>query len=165
MTEAIKTAVCVSPPLSYRAIIRQSFPGILGRLIEKPALKYEQGIFGDVVYLSGLTTVNNDTPILFIYSKDDPTILYKYNYKPLEKVDFNPNHTRIVFEDKDHFPLMTRAAIKKLRARQSQVKEWLGEGKAAQEIRARSTGVVWYELVEQDEEVWQKVFDFLRANK
>ena len=161
MTGGIKAAVCASPPLSYRSIIRQSFPGILGRLIENPALKYEQGIFGDLVYLSGLSTVNNDTPILFIYSKDDPTITYKYNYKPLEKVDKNPNHTRIVFEDKDHFPLMTRSAIKKLRARQAQVKKWVDEGKTAEEVQSLSKDVVWDEIVEQDEEVWKKIVDFL----
>ncbi len=165
MTDAIKAAVCVSPPISYKAIIRQSFPGILGRMIEKPALEYERGIFGDLIYLSGLSTVKNDTPILFIYSKDDPTITYKYNYKPLEKVDDNPNHTRMVFTDKDHFPLMTRPAIKKLRARQAQVAHWLADGKTAEEIRALSKGVVWDEMVEQDEFVWKNVIDFLRANK
>ena len=143
-------------------MIRAMFKGPLGVMISHFTLKYEAKLFGDLAYMTGLDSVNDKRKILHVYSTDDPTVLYKYNYLPLEKADNNPAHKRVVFKDKEHFPLMTRSAVIKFRKKQAEVNRLLGEGKSVQEIKdILNEDFNWDEIVEQDKTVWKIVTDFL----
>jgi len=166
MFDMFDCAVCLSPVLSYKAAIKQNFNGsFFGKLISPHVMNYERKIFGDVIDLTGLATVEKPTPILFVYSKDDPTVSYKYHYKPLEDIDDKPRHERIVFEDRDHFPQFTKRAIEKFRKRQKEVRGWLAEGKTAEEINALSVDFCWDDIVEQDENLWARITQFISRNQ
>ena len=161
LCDGIEYAVCVSPPVSYEAIIRSAFPGLLGLIIKKHVLKYEEKIFGDLIYLSGVSAAESKTKVLYIYSLDDPVVKYKYNFAEIEKKDHNPLHKRIVFTDRTHFPLMTDSAVKKLNARHADLNKWISQGKSPQEIKKLSENVPWDDLVEQDKALWDKIIAFL----
>ncbi|MBP5177626.1 MAG: alpha/beta fold hydrolase [Clostridia bacterium] len=160
----ISCAVCISPPISYEAMLRQQFDRVVLALIKPSVVRLERSFFGDLADVDGLDIVNNHTKMLFIYSEDDPTVLYKYNYAPLEKKDNNPLHKRIAYKDRGHFPHYEKEALKKLTEIKNHVRRLIAEGRTVEEIAALARPDNWDDVVKQDEAVWKDVIDFLKDN-
>lgn len=152
--------VAISAPLSYDMIMKQTSP-LAYPFAHKAFLKYEEKIFGDVVYLSGLNIIDKPTKMLYIYSTDDDIVYYKYHYEPLIKKDYNPLHEFIKYDNRLHFPTYSDSGITELYKLKRRFSNYLKEKKTTEEIQELLKDVDYRKVVDQDQDLWNKIAIFL----
>lgn len=160
----VKKVVALSPFISIKAMHKQLVPAIaspfrklLYRLEEKHNPQYCNGSVINALE-------KTDIPVLLIHSLDDKTVSAKLNILEVRKQLFDRENLEfILLNGKGHDPHYTRSAA-------AYKQEFYSERR-----RLRKKGLLenddqkallldcydWYEMTEQDEDVWEKIFKFL----
>ncbi|MCH5198579.1 MAG: alpha/beta fold hydrolase [Oscillospiraceae bacterium] len=121
---------------------------------EKAAPKYR-----DASFISAVK--NSKTKFLFVYSKNDPAVSYKYNAEQIPKAE---NTQFIIYPDRLHNPNYTLDAVTymtKTFADFNKAKLKLRTLKQKQEFFKSAD---WIRMTRQDEDFWQQVTEFLEKN-
>ena len=105
----IKKAVIISGFLSIKLLLKGYIK--LNPLVKKIA-RYEESLddlYGKIDNLAYLKSTTDK--IMYIHSKDDNNVLFKYGLGLLENIN-NPNITKVIVDNKLHNPTYTVEAIK-----------------------------------------------------
>ena len=150
--------------ISTEALCSQYIPNLLQRYVkEVMADEYEKNPkYAD---LKGPCTIKN-VPVKFMHlqSKDDTMVKYNMSMVPLEEaLKDRPNTKLVTFENKNHAPHLTERAVALDNERTKEMEKLKKEGKlnTKEEQMAFRDKYDWEILCEQDQKVWEDIFDFL----
>ena len=156
--------VAISGFIALDSIQSQVLPFFLrfsrGKLASIEALENPEYTASAAVKALELT----DVPVLIIHSTDDKIVSYKRNLLPLKKALSHKQNIRILtVEDKSHSPNYTKDAVKYKDKFFSDLKKMSKKKKL--ETREQRDAFVssydWYRMTEQDEGVWNEIFNTL----
>ena len=110
------------------------------------------------------TLSNTDRPALIIHSKDDNSVSYKRHFEKLRNaVSYKSNIEFLSLTDRCHNPNYTAAAVK---YKGDFFKEYTKRTKKKitnmDAHRAFLNSYDWHKITEQDEQIWNKIFEFLK---
>ena len=164
--QQVDKIVAVSPFISVKQIYKDFFSG-WKRLMVNRIVKLEGKAVGKkYAYSSAADALNKDyAKGLVIHSEDDPTVLYKNTTAVLQKEVKNPRIEYLVVKDKDHHPLFTKDAVNYYIETLGTFNKLVREHKleTLEEKKTYFAPVDFHKIVEQDKEVWNKIFTFLKA--
>ena len=160
----ISHLVPISGFISVKAIIKQNFRGLLA-LLRKKVMKIEKRSNPDFFNFSGEKTLKaTNAKVLVVHAVDDLTVEYDYSAKKLQKaLKKKENVEFLIVENKGHNPNYTENAVTLKRAMQAEIKEHMLDGMLEDEEFCKEflEKHDWDKITEQDNEVWNKIFDFL----
>ena len=104
--------------------------------------------------------------ILWIHSKDDPMVNYRYNAGQAERMN-NPNVTVVGVEGKGHNPNYSAQALTHMHAWIGEYMSRCGRGDLStlEEKKAFFDDKPISEMTEQDPQIWKMIIDFLKADQ
>lgn len=159
----ISHIVAISGFVSVFEMIKQIFFGIKGFYRYFYAIEEKNNpVFSKVNSVESLKHTN--TKALIIHSSDDKTVNVKKHFNILQKgLKDNKNISFLLVDGKNHNPNFTTAAVKykdeffRILSKKLKNKEL----KTDEEKKAFVEGFDWRKMTEQDEKIWEKIFDFL----
>ena len=160
ITHVVALAGFISP----KAIQEQFLSGFL-KLYRKPILQGERDAFPDYVDYDGRASLK-DTKVkaLIIHSKDDDTCYFKNHFCELQRaVSDNSSVEFLAVDKKGHNPNYTEDAVKYKNERMAVLKKLLKK-KQLTTNEAKAAFVKscdWVRMTKQDDEIWNKIFDFI----
>ena len=162
----IESIVAISGFISIPQMLKFILPGFLG-LWRNTAKQLERAANPDCADISAIDTLrSSSTRALIIHSLDDKTCSAKLNFVKLrDALEDEENVTFLLENGKGHNPNYTEAAVKykdKFFADLTK-KRKSGELSTDEQKRAFIESYDWYKMTEQDEKVWQIIFDHLDA--
>lgn len=162
--DGISSIVCISGYASIELFLKSIFKG-KHNFIRKSIIKYEKKINPNLYNSYSYNAVKDTkTKILFIHSKDDPTIKLDasaFSYK--EKIN-NPNVQYILCEGKLHNPNYTYDAVKYMNESFMEYNKLIKTKKlkSFNDKKAYMDKLDWYRMTSQDEEIWNKILETLK---
>ncbi|MBE5950070.1 MAG: alpha/beta fold hydrolase [Lachnospiraceae bacterium] len=152
--------------VSVSQILRQFFGGILSgaykRIYEKEKLTYPEYIESDAISALKKT----DAKVLIIHSKDDKTVSFQKHFAVMQKKLGNRGNIRfLALDGKNHNPNFTREAVvyKDAFFADYQKKRKKKLLQTAEQKEAFIALYDWNKMTEQDETVWNEIFETLEA--
>lgn len=160
----LRSIVAISGFISLKDMQKQVIPGILAPF--RPSLyRLEQEINPEYVASSAIDVLSaTEAPALIIHSLDDDTVSAKRHFYKLRKsLADKPNIRFITLTDRGHNPNYTAEAVKYkaefFKAHKQRIKKNLHKDKEAH--KAFLDSYDWHKITEQDEEIWQQIYEFL----
>ena len=160
----IKRIVAMSGFISPKDIIYQHM-GSIAALFRKRI--YEKELSKSPKYMSANAIeilANSDTSALIIHSPNDHMVSYKKHFlKMKDALKDKSGITFLTVPNAYHNPTYTEKAIKAKRDYQAKLKRALKKNKLSthEECQAFVDSLDWYEITEQNPEVWEKIYSFL----
>ncbi len=160
----VKKIVAMSGFISLEVMQRQVAPLILAPF-RKQLFELERKYNPEYAHSSAIDALSrSESAALIIHSEDDMTVSAKANFMRLRRELANRKNTEfLLLKDRDHNPTYTKAAVdyKKefFKALEKQRKS--GALKTDEEKAAFSASFDWHKMTEQDDEVWNVIYDFL----
>ncbi len=160
----IKKIVPLSGFISPRDIIYQYFGGFL-RIFAGSIYKRE--VKNNPVYMecSAIDTLkNSDVKALIFHSPNDHMVNYKKHFLKLQKaLEDKENIEFVTIEGGRHNPNYTIKALTEKEKFQTEMRALLKAGKlsTSEEHKSFKDKFDWYQITEQNTEVWDKIFKFL----
>jgi len=160
----IESVVAMSGFINVKTIQKDKIRGILA-LWRPDVYAIERETNPDYYAYSSLDSLKNSkVRALIIHSEDDSIVSYKNNFLPLKAAfDGDPRITLLSLRGKDHSPNYTDAAVRYksefFSARSAKMKS--GELSTDGQKAAFVSSFDWRKMTEQDENVWQKIFEHL----
>ncbi len=162
----IKKIVAISGFLSPKVIIYQHLGGLL-RVFAGRIYKDEVKLNPDYMEISALDTLaSTNTMALIIHSPNDHMVNYKRNFIRLKKALKGKNNIEfLTVEGARHNPTYTLKAVKEKelffkKLKKASKKKQLSTREDAEAFRDQFD---WYGMTDQNTEVWDKIFAFLKA--
>ena len=156
----IDSCVSLSGFICVEQIIAQFFSGIL-RFYRPSVLRLERDSNPMYSLIDARRSLEDTkTRILYIASDDDPTVKKKYHYDSLvghEKIEL------ILLHGKKHNPNYSDAAVAELTRMSNAMTEGLKKKNfnTPEDAEKFRTSWDWHKITEQDENVWNTIFEFL----
>jgi len=131
----------------------------------KKVLKYEKEInsdyFNDMYNYDFLK--NTDKKLLFIHSKDDQLVPYEISTKKIEEMN-NHSFEFVITDGKKHNPNYTAEAVNYMNDVFSEYNSLVKQKKLKtfEEKKNYFNEVLLSKITEQDNEIWNKIFSFLK---
>ena len=156
----IDSCVSLSGFICVEQIIAQFFSGIL-RFYRPSVLRLERDSNPMYSLIDARRSLEDTkTRILYIASDDDPTVKKKYHYDSLvghEKIEL------ILLHGKKHNPNYSDAAVAELTRMSDAMTEGLKKKNfnTPEDAEKFRTSWDWHKITEQDENVWNTIFEFL----
>lgn len=162
----IDTCVSISGFLGVERMIEQFFSGIL-KFYRPSVLRLEHESNPMYSLIDARKNLKNtNTRILYIASDDDPTVKKEYHFDSLkESFKDSENFEFLLVHGKKHNPNYTVSAVAEL----TKMSEAMAEGikkksfEALEDAEKFRTSWDWNKITEQDEDVWNKIFNFLEG--
>lgn len=160
----IKHVISLAPFISLEAIISQTFSGLLS-FMRKPVMELEASYNPNYKDANTINSLNNfEGMALIIHSKDDNVLNVKYHFNKLQKALHLKENIKFVLVDKKlHNPNYTVEAVKLLqnfiREKNQLMKKGLLNTKEEQEAFINKFD--WYSITEQDDNIWNLIFEIL----
>ena len=156
--------VAMSGFCSVATILRQNFCGLLGGFFKR-AMEIEREANPKFSrFCAAKSLKNTKAKVLVIHSDDDPTVSFEKNFVFLKsKLADKENIEFLSVTKKGHNPNFTEAAVKYKDAffAEFQKKQKRGKLKTDEQKKALIESYDWWRMTEQDEELWNKIFEFL----
>lgn len=154
--------VAISGPISVRAMVEQSFSGIMKGYREH-IMSIEREANPDYYHYNAVETLKDTTAeVMLIYSADDKVVKKASHYDPLlQALKDKPNVTLILTQGKAHNPNYTVEAVKYKDEFFKKLTKAQKKLTTAEQKKAFKESYDWYKMTEQDTEVWQRIFDTL----
>lgn len=160
----IAHVISFAPFISLEAIINQTFCGLLS-FMRKDIKEFESSIYPEYANSSTIKALENyDGFALIFHSKDDHILKINYHFKKAKKELLpNDNITFVELNKKRHNPNYTINAVNLLAAFVKERNKLLKKGmlKDKTEIQNFLNKFDWWKITEQDEKVWNMVFELL----
>lgn len=156
----IKTGVIISPFISFSLLLEQV---IKYKFVRNSIIKYENKTNAEYIgdNFDFLKTTNKN--VLFIHSEDDAVVHYDNSTKIAKELN-NPNLQFIVKTDRGHNPNYTLEAVIYMRESFGEYNRLVKnkELKTFEEKKAFLQGKSITKMTEQDQEVIDKIVDFIK---
>ena len=156
--------VAMSGFISLDVMMRQIAPFFLAPF-RKKMFEVERKYNPEYVDCSAIDALSGcDTPALIIHSTDDNTVSAKANFLRLKsELSGRANIEFLTLTDRDHNPTFTKAAVDYKRGFFKALNKHKKQGtlKTDAEKQAFIDSYDWYKMTEQDEAVWQVIFNHL----
>jgi len=150
--------------ISVRAILEQFFAGILKGYIPK-IYDIERQRNPEYVDFGAIDSIkSSNTKALYIQSADDKTVSAKLHFEKLRAaLTDRENTTFIELNGRNHNPNYSDNAVALLTDFQKKLRKFRKKRKNAtqEEKQAFVNQFDWQAITEQDEELWNKIFEFL----
>ena len=159
----VDKVVAVSPFISLKREYKDLFK-FMSLFITGPIMKIEKKKNGEYASSSAIDALNKkDTNALVIASKDDNVINFKHHTRVLMKKVNNPKVKFVIYEDKMHNPLYTKEGVRYYNDTFNKFNQLVKEKKiqTLQEKKDYFKDVDFFFTTNQDEKVWQEIFQFL----
>ena len=159
----VDKVVAISPFISLKREYKDLFR-FMSFLITRPIMKLERKKNGEFADSCAIDALNKkDTKALVIASKDDNVINFKHHTAKLMKKVNNPHVKFVIYEDKMHSPLYTREGVRCYNDTFNKFNQLVKDKKlnTLEEKKEYFKNVDFYFVTNQDEEVWQKIYQFL----
>lgn len=160
----ISHVVALSPFISPKAIQEQVLRGFL-KFYRSAIYKIEADALPEYAHFDGRESLKGArTKALIIHSRDDATCLFDNHFRKLmealkdeEQVEF------LALDGKDHHPHYTCEAVRLRNEYNAALREKRKKKELTErcELEAFAKSYDWWEMTEQDEDVWQRIFEFL----
>ncbi len=156
--------VVISGFISVEEMVKQNFSGLL-KGYRKYILGIEHQANPDYVGYNGVNTLSKtDAKVLLVYSSDDGLVKKEIHFDALKNgLAGKENIEFLLVDGKGHNPNYTREAVKLLGeyadAKGKALKKNLLQTKEQKEKFKNSFN--WDKITEQDEKVWEKIFETL----
>ncbi len=153
-------AVIISGFLSIELEFKELFNN---RFLLSLITKYERklipqyGNIDNIAYLG-----NTDNHLLFIHSKDDPKVPYKYSTQIVEGYH-NPNIKIFTVNDKHHNPTYTVDAVKYMEDAFLKYAKYCQTHKDYDSRKQFINQFSALKMTEQDDKIWTVIFDFIAS--
>lgn len=160
----ITHVVALSGFISVEQMLKQNFTGILAGY-RKPMWELERRSNPDYVDFNAVESLKNThAKVLLIHSADDKTVDAKYHFNLLKTALAGKKNIRLMeVQGKGHNPNYTEEAIKYKTAffAALQKKRKQNALNTTEEKQAFVARFDWNKITEQDDAVWEKIFDHL----
>ena len=160
----ISHLVAISGFASVERIVNGTFHGMI-RGFRRRALEIEKEANPDFVgFCAEESLKKTNAKLLVIHSRDDSVVNFDLNFAHLEKELATRENTEfLIYEGKDHNPNYTEDAVQYKNAFMSTLRKKVMRRKfnTPQACETFKSGFDWHRMTAQDEEVWNKIFDFL----
>ena len=147
-------------------IVKQFLRGPLALYVGAVMRYEEQSTPGYSAYTAEDSLRGSKAKAMIIHSVDDPTVSYKRHFIPLKKaLDGNDRIVFVTVNGKSHNPNFTESAVKlknEFFAERAK-KEKAGELDSPEAKAQFLAGFDWSAITEQDEAVFQRIFEFLKS--
>lgn len=160
----IKKIVALSGFISPKEIIYQHAKGLFKLFVNRV---YKNEVAGNPKYMecSAIDTLaNSDTEALIFHSPNDHMVNYQRHFLKLkDALGDRKNLTFVTVEGGDHNPNYTKAALLAKQDFQAKLRDKL-KSKALntkEECKEFVDSLDWYQITEQNDEVWTQIFEFL----
>ena len=160
----ISHVVALSPFISPKAIQEQVLRGFL-KFYRSAIYKIEADALPEYAHFDGRESLKGArTKALIIHSRDDATCLFDNHFRKLmealkdeEQVEF------LALDGKDHHPHYTCEAVRLRNEYNAALREKRKKKELTErcELEAFAKSYDWWEMTEQDEDVWNRIFEFL----
>ncbi len=160
----IRSIVAISGFVSLRDMQKQVIPAILSPF-RAQLYELEQETNPDYADSSAISALSStDAPALIIHSLDDDSVSAKRHFHKLRSaLSDKQNIHFLTLTDRMHNPTYIAAAVKYkaefFKEHKARIKKNLHKDKAAQ--KAFLASYDWHKMTEQDEEIWQQIYEFL----
>ena len=162
----ISHIVVISGFISVKRAVDQLLHGIL-KLFGKSVYDLEKTANPQYYSSNAIDALSHtDAKTLLVYSADDPIVSKKYHFDALKKALSNKDNIRfLLVEGKGHNPNYTKNAVTSLKECEAKLTECLKEKKleTLKQKEEFKNAFDWDKITEQDESVWQEIFDVLDA--
>ncbi len=162
----ITHAVVLSPYISVKEVQNQILKGPLS-FYKKAIFKIEADSFPKYVLSDGRNSLNSgSTKALIIHSRDDDTCDFKMQFVQAQKALMNnPRVEFLALDGKVHQPHYTQDAVRMRNEYNAQLKKRKKQKllKTKEEREAFARSYDWCKMTEQDENVWQRIFEFFES--
>lgn len=160
----VKSVVAISAFLSLKVMINQTVPFIIAPF-RRRIYELERSHNPHYADISAVDTLENTTtPVLLIHSLDDKTVSAKNNILDLRRQLFDRENLEfILINGRGHIPQYTGAAAAYKEEFFKEHKRLKKKG-LLEEDEQKSLLIAfydWYAMTEQDEEIWEKIFNFI----
>lgn len=150
--------------ISVRAVLEQFFAGFLKAYV--PAIyRLEEEHNPDYVKYDAISSIkSSDTKALYIQSLDDKTVNARLHFDKLRvALADRPNTEFIALTGRNHNPTYTENAVRLLTDFQRKLAKFRKKHKSPTDDEKRNfvDQFDWWAITEQDEELWNKIFEFL----
>ena len=160
----ITHTVAISGFISSKEIQDQVFCGPL-KLYRKAAYEAELEDFPKHAKIDAVSTLkNSNTKALIIHSRDDETVSYERHFMKLEAaMGGNERVQFLTLDGKRHNPTYTEEAVAYKSEFSAEMKRRNKKNElVTDEAKAKlRDSYDWYKMTDQDEELWDKIFEFL----
>ncbi len=160
----IKKIVAISGFISPKEIIYQHARGLFGLYVDK-IYKSEVALNPNYMERCAIDALkNSDTGALIFHSPDDHMVNYSNNFLKLkDALGSKKNIEFVSVEGGDHNPNYTPKALEAKRAFQARLKKALRKKQLKNKEACKSfiDSLDWYQITEQNDEIWDKIFEFL----
>ena len=159
----IESCVAFSGFIGVRRMLEQQFTGIM-KGYRKSIFDFEKSqnpVHAVADARDSLQETN--TRVMVIHSEDDPVVKSELHFDTLRQSVSNPNVTFVKVTGKGHNPNYTAEAVSLL----GEMSAAMAQGIKKKAFATEQAAVAfrdrwdWDQITEQDEAVWQTVFDFL----
>ena len=162
----IESCVSISGFIGVERMIEQFFSGIL-KLYRPSILRLERESNPMYSLIDARKSLKNtNSRILYIASDDDPTVKSKYHYDTLYEASVNnPMVKFLLLHNKKHNPKYTESAVSELTKMSAEMVEGMKKKRfaSAEDSEKFRNSWDWEKITEQDEYVWEYIFDFLES--
>ena len=160
----ISHVVALSPFISPKAIQEQVLRGFL-KFYQSAIYKIEADALPEYAHFDGRESLKGArTKALIIHSKDDDTCYFKNHFCELQRaVSDNSSVEFLAVDKKGHNPNYTEDAVKYKNERMAVLKKLLKKKQLTTD-EAKAAFVKscdWVRMTKQDDEIWNKIFDFI----
>lgn len=160
ITHVVALAGFISP----KAIQEQFFSGLL-KFYRSVIYRQELSDFPDYARFDGRKSLKNTkTKALIIHSKDDKTCHFENHFGELKRaLSDSENVEFLAVDGKGHNPNYTEDAVKYKDERMAVLRKMLKKKQLTtdEEKAAFIKSSDWLRMTKQDDEIWNKIFDFL----
>lgn len=160
----IKKIVPISGFISPKDIIYQHMSGIAAlfrkRLYDAELKKNPEYMTANAIEILS----NSDTCALIIHSPNDHMVKYKKHFLKMKNALANKKSISfLTVPNTDHNPTYTEAAVRAKRDFQAKLKRAHKKNKLSttEDCEAFVKSLDWYQITEQNEAVWAKIYEFL----
>lgn len=156
--------ISISPYTSLSSILHQTFHGLLG-FAYKYAYELECSYNGEYASSSAIEALKNYTGhALIIHSKDDNVLKVNYHFNKIKKaLKQSQNIEFLLVNGKRHNPNYSICAVALLHEFSKLKEKYVKIGKLTtpDEIEEFNNSFDWWKITEQDEYVWDNIFEVL----
>lgn len=160
----ITHVVALAPFISPRAIQEQVMRGVL-KFYREAVFRLEEENFPDYAHFDGRESLKNaSTKALIIHSRDDKTCLFDNHFGKLEEALKDGERVEfLALDGKEHHPHYSLEAVKQRKEYNAALKKRRKKKELTErsELEAFARSYDWYKMTEQDEDVWNRIFNFL----
>lgn len=162
----IESCVSISGFIGVERMIEQFFGGIL-KLYRPSVLRLEREANPMYSLIDARKSLKDSSArILYIASDDDPVVKTEYHFATLrEALADKKNVEFLLVNGKNHNPNYTVEAVAELSKMSTAMTEGIKKKafETPEAVEKFRTSWDWEKITEQDEELWNKIFDFIEG--